>query len=200
MLTSAAAPNPDGERSGCEEGPEPADERPRVAAHDRLQQVGGEGGRHHQRHGRGEVEGGRQEAEAHGRQPEPHHPLHSACQQKDARDQRSRLKVEYQRHRIQTHVKIAAPFVTPAPEPGSMSSSRTRSGTLTRATAATGGEHAQPLMLPPEPRLGPGSSPGRRLGDMRCKATGDRCVHAVGSGARVTVRVAPPSVPVNDRW
>ncbi len=42
--------------------------------------------------------------------------------------------------------------------------------------AAAGGEQAQPLKRPPGPRLGP------------------------GSGAGATVRVAPPSVPINDRW
>ena len=45
--------------------------------------------------------------------------------------------------------RSAPSFVAPAPEPGPMSSSRTRSGTLTRATAAAGGEQAQPLKLPP---------------------------------------------------
>ena len=52
------------------------------------------------------------------------------------------------------------PFVTPDPDPGSMSSSRTRSGTLAPDAAAAGGEQAQPLKPPREPRLGPGSGAG----------------------------------------
>ena len=46
--------------------------------------------------------------------------------------------------------------------------------------AAAGGERDRPLKLPPEPKLGPGSSPGRRLGDMQRQANSRRCVHAVG--------------------
>ena len=62
-----------------------------------------------------------------------------------------------------------------------MSSSRTRSGTLTRATAAAGGEQAQPLKLPPGPRLGPGSGSGATVGGVRCGVAGPRCMNSVAS-------------------
>ena len=96
------------------------------------------------------------------------------------------------------------PSVTPAPEPYWIHTSRpclhparsrarllpalrplssprppSRGPSLTRATAAAGAEQAQPLKLPPGPRLGPGSGSGATVGGVRCKVTGPRCVHAV---------------------
>ena len=63
----------------------------------------------------------------------------------------------------------------------SLSSPRppSRGPSLTRATAAAGGEQAQPLKLPPGPELGPGSGSGATVGGVRCEVTGPRCVHAV---------------------
>ena len=55
-----------------------------------------------------------------------------------------------------------------------------RGPSLTRATAAASGEQAQPLKLPPGPRLGPGSGSGATVGGVCCEVTGPRCVHAVG--------------------
>ena len=68
----------------------------------------------------------------------------------------------------------------------SLSSPRppSRGPSLTRATAAAGGEQAQPLKLPPGPELGPGSGSGATVGGVRCEGTGPRCVHAVGLGGR----------------
>ena len=87
--------------------------------------------------------------------------------------------------------RSAPSFVAPAPEPGSMSSSRTRSGTLVPDAAAAGGEQTQPPKLPRGPRLGPGSGSGATVGGVRCEVTGPRCVHAVGFPARGRDRRGP---------
>ena len=90
--------------------------------------------------------------------------------------------------RASTKAGVASgpPFVTPAPEPGSNHGSlcrRNRWGTSSTAEAATRTE------------AGPGSSPGRRLGDIQCKATGHRCVHAAGIGGRGDERACRRSLP-----
>ena len=59
-----------------------------------------------------------------------------------------------------------------------------RGPTMAPDAAAAGGEQVQPLKLRPGPRPGPGF-PARGRGQ---------------AGAGATVRLAPPSVPVNDRW
>ena len=75
-----------------------------------------------------------------------------------------------------------------------------RGPSLTRATAAAGGEQAQPLKLPPGPGLDPGSEAGvtkrgagtreavwlgRQAHQMHGKT---RCVHPVGLGGRARCR------------
>ena len=72
----------------------------------------------------------------------------------------------------------------PALRPLSSPRPPSRGPSLTRATAAAGGEQAQPLKLPPGPRLGPGSGSGATVGGVRCEVTGPRCVHAVARRAR----------------
>ena len=79
----------------------------------------------------------------------------------------------------------SAPYSSPRPP--------SRGPALTRATAAAGGEQAQPLKLPPGPRLGPGSGSGATVGGVRCEVTGPRCVNPVGPAlaAMLAARLAP---------
>ena len=88
----------------------------------------------------------------------------------------------------------------PALRPLSSPRPPSRGPSLTRATAAAGGEQAQPLKLPPGPRLGPGSGSGATVGGVRCEVTGPRCVHAVARQAGGERNGTPPNTPEYSAW